>query len=53
MIFGFDGDSMLEVVEHFSYICIMFSSTGTFSGTRQDLAGGCEHYFQFRVSLMN
>ena len=34
----FYGDSILEVVEHFSYLGIMFSSTGKFSGTQQDLA---------------
>ena len=50
----FYGDSILEVVEHFSYLGIMFSSTGQFLGTRQDLADrGCEHYFQFRVLRMN
>ena len=34
----FYGDSILEVVEHLSYSGIMFSSTGKFSGTQQDLA---------------
>ena len=34
----FYGDSILEVVEHFSYLAIMFSSTGKFSGNQQDLA---------------
>ena len=34
----FYGDSILEVVEHLSYLGIMFSSTGKFSGTQQDLA---------------
>ena len=34
----FYGDSILEEVEHFSYLGIMFSSTGKFSGTQQDLA---------------
>ena len=34
----FYGDSVLEVVEHFSYLDIMFSSTEKFSGTQQDLA---------------
>ena len=34
----FYGDSILEVVEHFPYLGIMFSSTGKFSRTQQDLA---------------
>ena len=34
----FHGDSILEVVEHFSYLGMMFSSTGGLSGTQQDLA---------------
>ena len=35
MIFGF---MVTQVVEHFSYLGIMFSSTGKFSVTQQDLA---------------
>ena len=34
----FYGDSILAVVEHLSYLGIMFSSTGKFSGTQKDLA---------------
>ena len=46
----FYGDSILEVVEHFSYLGIMFSSTGKFSGTQQDLADReLRALFQFRV----
>ena len=34
----FYGDSILEEVEHFSYLGIIFSSRGKLSGTQQDLA---------------
>ena len=34
----FYGDSILEVVEHFSYLGTLFYNTGKFSGTQQDLA---------------